>query len=340
MTKILENISLKAYNTFGIDVKAKFLCLYSKPSDLQYLINAGPLKHDEEMIILGGGSNQLFTGNFDGIVVHPVNDEIILNKETDDWVWLTAGAGLEWDKLVAYAVENGYGGIENLSNIPGNVGAAPVQNIGAYGVEAKDTIVAVHLVSFDNGMEKSILNEDCEFGYRTSIFKTRLKNRYLVDSVTFKLSKKPEFTLHYGSIKEELDKIGEVNLKTIRKTIIKTRESKLPDPKIIGNGGSFFKNPVLPEIEASVLIEKYPEMPTYKGELGMVKLAAGWLIEQCGLKGYTNENKTAGIHDKQALVLVNKGGATGKDIVDVAHLVQNKVFEKFDICLEPEVIIV
>jgi len=340
MTKILENISLKPYNTFGIDVTTKYLCLYNQPSDLKYLITEGPLKRDEEMIILGGGSNQLFTGNFDGIIIHPVNENIEIIKETADFVWVKAGAGLEWDKLVAYAVENGFGGVENLSNIPGNVGAAPVQNIGAYGVEAKDTIETVHLVSFTDGSEKNIKNVECEFGYRNSIFKHRFKNRFLVDSVTFKLSKNPAFNINYGSIKDELSNIGEINLKTVRETIIRIRESKLPNPKQIGNGGSFFKNPVIPNIEAALLIEKYPEMPVYDNKDGMKKLAAGWLIEQCGLKGYTNPSKTAGIHDKQALVIVNKGGASGQEIIEVAHLVQNNVFEKFDICLEPEVIII
>lgn len=340
MIEILENISLKPYNTFGVNVKAKYLCLYRLPSDLEYLINEGPLKRDEQMIVLGGGSNQLFTSDFDGIIIHPVNDTIELVKQNDDFVWLKAGAGLEWDKLVLYAVENGYGGIENLSNIPGNVGATPVQNIGAYGVEAKDTIDEVHLVSFHDGSIKTITNAECEFGYRSSIFKTSHKNRFLVDSVTFKLTKKPKFTIHYGSVKAELDKCNEISLKTIRETIIKIRDSKLPNPKEIGNGGSFFKNPIVPEIIANNLLKNYPEMPLYEAQNGMKKLAAGWLIEQCNLKGYRNQNNSAGIHDKQALVIINKGSASGKELVDIAHLVQNKVFEKFDICLEPEVIII
>ncbi len=340
MVKIEQNISLKTYNTFGIDVKAKYLCFYNCPADLQYLINDGPLRRDEHMIILGGGSNHLFINDFNGVVIHPVNDSIEIVKQSGDFVWVKAGAGLKWDKLVAYAVDNGFGGIENLSDIPGSVGAAPVQNIGAYGVEAKDTIDKVHLVSFDDGCEKTINNAECGFGYRTSIFKTKLKNRYLIDSVTFKLSKKPKYIIHYGSIKDELEKLGGINLKTIREAIINIRSSKLPNPEQIGNGGSFFKNPVVTKHKADKLLKKYTDMPVYDSITGMKKLAAGWLIDKCGLKGYTNQNKTAGIHNKQALVIINNGGATGTDILQIAHMVQNSVFEKFDISLEPEVIIV
>ncbi len=340
MVKILQNISLKEYNTFGIDVKAKYFCLYNKPADLQYLINDGPLKRDEQMIILGGGSNHLFTNDFDGVVIHPVNVDIEVINEDKNYVWVKAAAGVEWDFFVAYAVDNDFGGIENLSDIPGTVGAAPVQNIGAYGVEAKDFIDEVHLVSFNDASVKSIKNSDCEFGYRTSIFKTKLKNRYLIDSVTFKLLKKPEYIIHYGSVKDKLEEFGEISLKTIRKAIIDIRGGKLPNPKQIGNGGSFFKNPVVTEVEADRLSKVYADMPVYNSAKGMKKLAAGWLIEQCGLKGYANQKNTAGIHNKQALVIVNKGGATGNDIIEVAQMVQNRVFEKFDIALEPEVIII
>ncbi len=340
MTTIKNNISLKGYNTFGIDIRAKHLCFYNKPADLKYLITEGPLSRDEKMIILGGGSNQLFTKDFDGIVIHPVNNSIELIRETDEYVFIKVGAGKNWDEFVEYSVNNGYGGIENLSDIPGNVGASPVQNIGAYGMEAKDTIHEVHLVSFHDGSTKTIQNKDCEFVYRSSVFKSKLKNRFLVDSVTFKLSKNPTFITHYGSLQDELNKEEEISLKTIRKTIIKIRESKLPSPTKIGNGGSFFKNPIIPNIHAEPLKAIFTDMVTYPAANDMTKIAAGWLIDQCGLKGYTNEKGTAGIHDKQALVLVNKGKATGSDIVELAEFVKAKVFEKFDICLEPEVIII
>ncbi|MFA6402115.1 MAG: UDP-N-acetylmuramate dehydrogenase [Salinivirgaceae bacterium] len=339
MITIQENISLKKYNSFGIDVKARYFCHYKSSVDLNYLISEGPLNRDMEMIILGGGTNQLFINDFEGVVIHPINDTIELVTEDSDFVYIKADAGLEWDKLVAYAVDKGYGGIENLSDIPGNVGASPVQNIGAYGVEAKDTIHEVHLVSFHDGSTKTLSNKECLFGYRTSIFKNKLKNRYLVDSVTFKLAKNPVFVTHYGNVAAELEKKGTVTLQSIRDVIISIRSSKLPKPTVIGNAGSFFKNPILPEIETNALKQKFPEMPIYPASNGQVKLAAGWLIEQCGLKGYTAPNGKAGIHDKQALVIVNKGNASGSDILEVSHLAQMKVFEKFDINLEPEVII-
>lgn len=337
---IYENISLKPYNTFGIDVKARYLCLYEKPSDLSYFITKGPLLRDAEMIILGGGSNQLFTRDFEGVIIHPVNKTIeVINEDTES-VCIKAGAGVEWDQLVAYAVENGWGGIENLSDIPGNVGASAVQNIGAYGVEAKDTILEVHLLSFADASTRTLLNAECQFDYRTSIFKNKLKNRYLIDSVTFKLTKKPKYITHYGSVAEELKKFDVINLKNIRQAIIDIRSAKLPNPKEIGNGGSFFKNPLVPEYLLEKLQKDYPEIPFYQAANAMVKLAGGWLIEQCGLKGYVNKKQTAGIHDKQALVLVNKGKASGTDILEVARLAQKKVFEKFDVYLEPEVIII
>lgn len=337
---IQENISLKNFNSFGIDVKARYFCHYKSPADLNYLISEGPLNRDMEMIILGGGTNQLLTNDFNGVVIHPVNDAIEIVTEDSEFVYIKADAGLEWDKLVTYAVDNGYGGIENLSDIPGNVGAAPVQNIGAYGVEAKDSIHEVHLVSFHDGSTKTLSNSECLFGYRTSIFKNKFKNRYLVDSVTFKLIKNPIFVTHYGNVAAELEKKGTVTLQSIRDVIISIRSSKLPKPSEIGNAGSFFKNPVMPVIEAEALKKKFPEIPIYPAVNDQVKLAAGWLIEQCGLKGYTLPNGKAGIHDKQALVIINKGNATGDDILQVSHLAQMKVFEKFDINLEPEVIIV
>lgn len=340
MPEIIENAPLKQFNTFGIEANAKYLCLYHKPDDLKYFIEKGPLDRDEQMIILGGGSNTLFTGDFNGVVIHPVNNYIEIIDENNEYCLVKAGAGTNWDELVAWAVDRGLGGIENLSDIPGSIGAVPVQNIGAYGVEAKDTIHHVHLVSFDNASEKTISNKDCNFGYRTSAFKNKFKNRYLVDSVTFKLSKKPVFVTHYGSIAEELAKLGEVTLKNLREIIIRTRKSKLPNPDEIGNAGSFFKNPVIDQFTAKNLLKSYPDMVTYPVDELMIKLAAGWMIEKCGLKGYINAKGNAGVHSKQALVLVNHNNASGADILDVAHYVQKIVFEKFDIYLEPEVLII
>jgi UDP-N-acetylmuramate dehydrogenase len=340
MPEIIENAPLKQFNSFGIEANAKYLCLYHKPEDLKYFIEKGPLNRDEQMIILGGGSNTLFTGDFNGVVIHPVNNFIEKIDENNDFCFVKAGAGTNWDELVAWAVDRGLGGIENLSNIPGNVGAAPVQNIGAYGVEVKDTVHEVHLVSFENGSLKTISNEECKFGYRTSAFKNKLKNRYLVDSVTFRLTKKPVYVTHYGNILHELALKGETSLKNIREVIINIRKNKLPDPNEIGNAGSFFKNPVIDQFTTNNLLKIYPDMVIYPIDDLMVKLGAGWMIENCGLKGYKNSKGNAGVHNKQALVLVNYGNAKGSDILEVAHHIQKKVFEKFDVYLEPEVLVV
>jgi UDP-N-acetylmuramate dehydrogenase len=340
MPEIIENAPLKGYNTFGIDVKARYLCSYKTADDLKYFILNGPLNRDEQMIIMAGGSNILFTNDFNGVVIHPVNEFIEIIEETGDYCLVKAGAGTLWESLVEWAVNKGLGGIENLSGIPGTVGAAPVQNIGAYGAEVKDVIYQVHLVSFENGSTRTIDAKECRFGYRTSIFKNKLKNRYLIDSVTFRLSKKPIFITHYGSLKQDLEKTGSITLKSIRETIIKIRATKLPDPKETGNAGSFFKNPMVDIFAANRLKLKYPEIVTYPVDEWMVKIAAGWLIESCGLKGYLNKNRKAGVHSNQALVLVNLGGANGNEIMDVAHYVQKQVFEKFDVYIEPEVLIV
>jgi UDP-N-acetylmuramate dehydrogenase len=340
MTNIFENISLKTYNTFGIDVETKKICNYSNKTDIDSLLKKDLIKSNK-LLILGGGSNYLFTDDFNGLIIHPVNKSINIVNEDNNNIYIKADAGVVWDNFVEYSVNKGYGGIENLSGIPGSIGAAPVQNIGAYGVEVKNCIFKVHLVSLADASETELINKECEFGYRTSIFKTKLKNRYIVDAVTFKLSKKPEFITHYGSISEELKNHNkEINLKTIRETILKIRDSKLPNPAITGNGGSFFKNPVVNSSIADNLLKKYPDMPVYNITNNKKKLAAGWLIEQCGLKGFSNKKGTAGVHHKQALVLINKGNASGKDILEVANIVKQRVADKFKIDLEPEVIIV
>lgn len=339
MIDILSNYNLKSHNTFGIAINASFFCNYQSPSDINDLLSEGLLAHNE-ILILGGGSNQLFTQNFKGLVIHPVNETIELVSETNEAVFIKAGAGCKWDNFVAYAVNHGWGGVENLSDIPGNVGAAPVQNIGAYGVEAKDVIQQVHLVDLNDGSLKTIENSECKFDYRFSIFKAEYKGKYLVDSVTFKLTKKPVFQLQYGSLSQEIESLGQVTLQGIRDTIIRIRQSKLPDPKVIGNAGSFFKNPLIGKEQADDLKNIFPDLVSYPVDDHSTKIAAGWLIDKCGLKGYVSENGTAGVHDKQALVLVNKGNATGKDLVDLANFVKEQVYEKFFIQLEPEVIFI
>jgi UDP-N-acetylmuramate dehydrogenase len=336
---IQNNISLKPHNTFGIDVNCKYFVEYTKPSDIEEIISFNKLKNNHNTIILGGGSNHLFTKDFDGLVIHPTNNKISIAEENNDYIFIKADAGLDWDYFVEYTVKNNWGGIENLSYIPGCIGASPVQNIGAYGVEAKDCIHQVNVVDMKNGSTQTLDNNECEFGYRTSIFKNKFKNKFIVDSVVFKLSKKPVYITHYGTIQDELNHKDTVNLKTIRDTIIKIREEKLPDYKKLGNGGSFFKNPIINNKTADKLLLKYPNMPIYNATDNTKKLAAGWLIEQCGLKGYSNKKNSAGVHNKQALVIVNKGNATGKDILNLSKHIQKQVFDKFMIQLEPEVII-
>ena len=340
MLQIVENARLKELNSFGLDVTAKQLCIYHSPDDIRQLIEQTGGIVGKRILILGGGCNLVFVNNFDGLVIHPANSYISIVSETDDHCLVKAGAGTVWDELVAWAVEHNLGGAENLSLIPGTVGASPVQNIGAYGCEAKDIIESVNVVSLTDGSLSTLSNADCRFGYRDSAFKHELKDRYLVDSVVYRLSKKPQFVTHYGSLNGEIEKLGGPSLHTIRQAVINIRNSKLPDPKVTGNVGSFFKNPTVSAAEAERLLAKWPEMVTYPVTKGRTKIAAGWLIDRCGLKGYTNAARTAGVHTQQALVLVNLGGATGNDIMAVARHVQQSVADKFGICIEPEAIII
>ena len=340
MLQIIENARLKDLNSFGLDVIANQLCIYNSPDDICNLIEQNNGLTDKRILIIGGGCNLLFINNFDGIAIHPANSYISIVDETDDYCLVKAGAGTIWDSLVEWAVEHNLGGIENLSLIPGTVGASPVQNIGAYGREAKDAIESVNVVSLTDCSLSTLSNTDCKFGYRDSVFRHELKDKYLVDSVVYRLSKKPQFVTHYGSLSGEIEKLGGPSLRTIRQAIIGIRNSKLPDPKKIGNVGSFFKNPTVGAEEAEMLLAQYPDMVTYPAGEGRVKIAAGWMIDHCGLKGYTNAAKTAGVHTNQALVLVNLGGATGKDIAAVAKHVQDTVANEFGIKIEPEAIVI
>jgi UDP-N-acetylmuramate dehydrogenase len=252
-----------------------------------------------------------------------------------DRIVVSAGAGVEWDSFTEWAVSGGYGGAENLSCIPGSVGAVPVQNIGAYGAEASEIVYKVKAVSVDTGFIKEFTKEECRFGYRDSIFKKELKNRYIITEVSFSLSLRPELRTDYGSIREEVARLGPASLKTVREAVINIRKSKLPDPSATGNAGSFFKNPVVTKTVSDELVKRYPEIPVYKESSGGVKIAAGWLIERCGWKGKRYLN--AGVHNKQALVLVNLGGATGKEIFDLSEKIRKSVFEEFGVNLEREV---
>jgi UDP-N-acetylmuramate dehydrogenase len=331
---IKENISLLSYNTFGIDAKADYFIEYNSVEELQTALKSEIVKSNR-LLHIGGGSNLLFMKDFKGVILHSAINFIKKVSEDADTVVLEAGAVVNWDDFVAYTVENGWGGVENLSLIPGEVGASAVQNIGAYGVEVQDVIIEVNAVEIETGEHKTFSVEDCQYGYRESIFKKELKGKYIITSVVFRLQKQPDFKLNYQHLEAEVLKNGNINLQNIRQTIIAVRESKLPDPKIFGNAGSFFMNPVISKAHFNELLAQYPQMPHYFVSDAEEKVPAGWLIDQCGWKGKQIGN--AAVHDKQALVLVNKGGATGTEIVYLAEQIQASVKSKFGIELHAEV---
>jgi UDP-N-acetylmuramate dehydrogenase len=328
--QIQQNKSLKQYNTFGINATAKEYAEFESIEDLKQI----DLKKNH--LILGGGSNILFTRDVNGLVLKNNIRGIDMLDETEDHVIVKAGAGENWHQLVLSAVDRGFGGMENLSLIPGNTGASPMQNIGAYGVEIKDIFDSLEAFSIADKTTVTFKNEDCHFGYRESIFKNKYKGQFIICSVSFRLNKKPSINTSYGAVSQELEKMGVINpsIKDVSNAVIKIRSSKLPDPKNIGNAGSFFKNPVVEKDLADSLKSTYPDMPYFiTGD--RVKLAAGWLIEQCGWKGYRRGD--AGCYDKQALVLVNYGSATGNEIYDLSEEILQSVKEKFKVTLEREV---
>jgi UDP-N-acetylmuramate dehydrogenase len=334
MKKLHHKFPLKTLNTFGIDAIAKqYFCFSEEHELIEFLSSL--TKNPQPLFILGGGSNVLFTKDFEETIIHPQNKGVSIVEENEENVLVQVGAGEEWDDFVAWAVGHFYYGVENLSLIPGNVGAAPIQNIGAYGVEVCQVIEKVKTIDIERGNEKWFQNQDCNFGYRSSIFKTELRGKFIITEVFFRLQKQGELNTSYGNIKAELAKYPEINLKTLRQAVIGIRRSKLPDPEIIGNAGSFFKNPVVAANKARKLLEKYPTMPNYSADDEMIKLAAGWLIEQCGWKGKRIGN--AGVHERQALVLVNHGNATGTEIADLSEKIKDSVNAKFGVELETEV---
>lgn len=333
---ITENKPLKNLNTFGFDAVARYYAAPESVTELKKVLGEYK-KMNLPLFILGGGSNVLFSNNFEGLVIHPQIQGIELIEEDPEYIWVKVGAGVVWDSFVEYVVNKNWGGVENLSLIPGNVGASPVQNVGAYGMEAKDTIESVDGIYIDNLTSFKFSNKECKFGYRNSVFKNELKQKTIVTYVTFRLNKYPKFKLEYGNIKDELTNHSEINLENIRKAVINIRESKLPDPKFLGNAGSFFKNPVVEESVAQKLLEEYPLMPTYASNNG-VKIPAGWLIEKSGLKGYRMGD--VGVHEKQALVLVNYGRGYAEEILRLSDYIKETVFNKFNIRIEPEVIII
>jgi UDP-N-acetylmuramate dehydrogenase len=331
---IRKNYSVKSYNTFGLNYKAEFFVSIDSENDAVKLFQEkGSLKMP--ILILGNGSNILFTGDYNGTIIHPDLGGLNLEEENPDYVIASAGAGVGWDSFVGWTVGNGYGGIENLSLIPGTVGAAPIQNIGAYGVEVKDSIEKIRAVAIENGAVREFNKDECRFGYRSSIFKTELKGSYLITRVYFRLSTKPLLNLIYGSLASEAAALGGASLNNVREAVIKIRSSKLPDPEVIGNAGSFFKNPVVDMPTAETLRKRYPQMPCYDDASGGIKLAAGWLIEQCGWKGKRSGN--AGVHDRQALIIVNYGNASGREILNLSEEIRRSVWYRFEVELEREV---
>lgn len=337
MIEISELVSLKPYNTFQIDVTADFLIKLHNINDVKDFIKQEYLKKGR-YYILGGGSNVLFPSNYKGLIVHPALQGIEKIYETNKCVLIKVSAGENWDKFVEYAVNNNWYGIENLSHIPGMVGAAPIQNIGAYGTEVKETIESVHGFMLDSGEPFELKNYECEFAYRSSIFKTRLAGKIIITHVVFRLNKQPVYNLQYKELQNKLKNYDEINLKNIRNAVIEIRKNKLPDPEIIGNAGSFFKNPTINISQALRLKSNYPNIVMYETEKDKYKLSAAWLIDQCGWKGFKNGD--VGVYDKQPLVLVNYGKASGMEILDLASKIQDSVRAKFGIELEMEVNIV
>lgn len=326
--------SLLPHNTFRMDVKAARFMEYSSEEELTAFLASGGLT--SPYLHIGGGSNLLFLSDYPGLVLHSSVKGVETVAETDERVELRVGSGVVWDDFVAYTVKKGFYGAENLSLIPGEVGASAVQNIGAYGVEAKDLVVSVDAVEAATGKKRRFTREECRYAYRDSIFKKELKGRYFVTYVTYRLSKLPVFHLDYGNVRAELEKDGmEPTLANVRRVIAAIRSNKLPDPKVTGNAGSFFMNPVVSQEQFDRLQAEYSEMPSYRLDGNRVKIPAGWLIERCGWKG--KALGPAAVHDRQALVLVNRGGATGRDVLRLADEVARSVKERFGIEISPEV---
>lgn len=331
---ISENRSLLPFNTFGIDVRADYVIEYKDIDELREVLGTDLLRSGR-FLHVGSGSNLLFTQDFRGVILHSQNKSIRVNDEDDESVYVEVGAGVVWDDFVAFAVDKGLGGVENLSLIPGEAGASAVQNIGAYGVEVSDVIVSVNGMDTESRELRTFAKDECNYGYRDSVFKRELKGKFIVISVVFKLNKLPIYKLNYQHLEQEVMKKGTINLKNIRETIINIRRQKLPDVHELGNAGSFFMNPVISENHFKKLLTEFPEIPHYLISETKEKIPAGWLIESCGWKGKRIGN--AGVHAKQALVIVNLGGASPAEIMYLAQQIQNSVRKKFEIELTPEV---
>lgn len=344
-----QNFSLKKFNTFGIDVSAEYFSTFNSVTELEESLEfEKPVTHNPKpkTLILGGGSNILFTKNFDGLVLKNEIAGIEKISEEEDYVYVRAGAGVNWHKFVLYCIENNYAGVENLSLIPGNIGASPMQNIGAYGVEIKDVFHSLDAFHLNEKKTIQFNLNDCAFGYRDSNFKNKFKNQFAILFVTYRLNKKPVFNTSYGAIEQELEKmnVSLLSIQAISQAVINIRSSKLPDPAVTGNAGSFFKNPEITNDIFSTLKNNFPGIIGYALPNGNTKLAAGWLIEQCGpkagasWKGYRKGD--TGCHAKQALVLVNYGNASGNDIYELSQAIIDSVNKKFSVILQREVNII
>lgn len=333
---IQENYSLKLYNTFRVEAKANYFVEVNNIAELKKAL-VFRRQNQLPILFLGGGSNMLFVNDFKGLALKLNLKGIEIIDENDDFVWVKAQGSENWHQFIQWTLAHDFGGLENLSLIPGNVGTAPIQNIGAYGVEAKDTIVEVQALALETGDERIFTNDECKFGYRESVFKNELKGQYVLVAITFKLSKRNhQLKTGYGAIQQELETEGIVQptIQDVSNAVIRIRESKLPDPAQIGNSGSFFKNPVVSKEEFDSIVIAHPTIVNYPTDNG-VKLAAGWLIEQAGWKG--KRFGDAGVHEKQALVLVNHGNATGKEIYDLSENIIQDIKTKFNVTLEREV---
>ena len=331
-----ENHSLLKQNTFGIEMKCHYYFEFTREQELPAFFDSFSDCIKNPHFFIGSGSNLLFLNDYwDGLVIHPLIGGFIKISEDKEHVFIKASAGENWDDFVLYCVVNNYGGIENLSYIPGKVGSVPVQNIGAYGVEVKDSIFSVEGFNLDSLQYEKISGKDCMFNYRDSVFKNKLKGKFIVTSVIFRLDKNPLFHLDYGQLKTETEKRGKLCAQNIRESIIAIRKSKLPDYNVTGNAGSFFKNPIIDNEKASELKEKFPKLPFYKMDDGRVKISAGWLIEQCGWKGYREGD--AGVYKNQSLILVNYGNASGPQIYELSEKIVRSVDERFSIELKREV---
>jgi UDP-N-acetylmuramate dehydrogenase len=328
------NHPLRERNSFHVEESAARIVEFDDKADLDTLFAED--NTPEKWYVLGGGNNILFTQHYDGTLIHPTGKKTKVLSDDSSALLVEVEAGMDWDKFVCWCVERGVWGAENLSLIPGTVGAAPVQNIGAYGTEAKDIIHAVHYFDTQLREHRTLTNKECRFAYRDSIFKQELRGRAIVTSVEFCLSKIPQPNLGYGDLIRETEARGEASLQNIRDAVCAIRQGKLPDTAVLGNAGSFFKNPIIPREDAEQMQAQYENMPIYPtADDNKRKLAAGWLIDQAGMKGYRNGN--VGVHDRQALVLVNYGGATGCEVINLSKEVQLRVKEKFGIAIEPEV---